>query len=438
MPRRMLRPLDSVRTDLLAIDELFVVRGQGDNNNYVAWRYEYEEKPVCCPICSGKEIKAHDKFSRTYMDYIMEGNVPKIINLKYEFYKYRCKNPVCGRVFQAEISFATINDHVTHRLEDKIAELVIGGSSYEEISSNTFGGQLTRQAVGQIFVRWVHMRNDRRSLIYLPTVIGAITGRTDDNTYILIVSCDDGIRVLDVLLGMDSAKVIASLRRFGSKASRCILTDCDPTIYAAVKEALPDVLHIIPAEMWLKLVREDFSLLSHDIMRWAVPSIKNKRDLVLAPKVADEQNTSIELQRIFSARSELKEPYKDYHYLRDLIMNRGFRWDISELDAWPDDLDSTFRERLGATLLQYNLYREEIARHQEHPEFVPDNLLTATDRLEELISTRRNFSEEALQAAILYSVDSDLDHWQGIRIEEIIIKLSRLQKSSRRSDYDDE
>lgn len=433
MAKRISRSIDSARTDLLAIEELFVVKGKGDSDNYVAWLCD--EIPDCCPFCFGKNFKNQNLFSHTYTDCIKEDNVPRIINLKYEFYKYRCQNPDCRRIFAKEIPFATVRDNVTLRLEKLVADSVIRGSSYDQISES-FGGMLTRQAIGHIFNRWVHTRNDRRVLMKLPEIIGVVTGQLEEDKYVLIISCDEGIRILDIMLGVDSERIVATLRRFGSNVSKCILTDCDPTVYAAVKEALPGALHIIPAEMWLKLVREDFIFLSHVEMRWAEPRIKNKQELVLAPKVADDRNASMELNRILSARPQLMEPYNDYHYLRDLIMNREFRWDITEIDQWPDAIDNRFKRQLGSTLLQYGLYREEISRHQEHPDYVPDNLLSVTDRLETVIQTRRSFSEEALQAAVLYSTESDLDHWQGVEIEEVIRKLTELQGSSRRRNDD--
>ncbi len=429
MAKRISRPVESARTDLLAIEELFVVKGKGDENNYVAWLND--EIPDCCPACLGKEFRNHNLFSHTYTDYIKDDNGIRIITLRYEFYKYRCLNPECGRIFAKEIPFAAGRDNVTSRLEKLIADSVIHGSSYEEIS-NGFDGKLSRQAVGQIFNRWVHERDDRRTLVKLPEIIGVITGQLEENKYVLIISCDNDIRILDIMLGVDSSRILASLRRFGSNVSKCVLSDCDPTVYAAVKEALPGALHIIPAEMWLKLVREDFTLLSHDIMRWAEPRIRNKQELVLAPKVADEQYTSVELKRIFDARPQLKEPYQDYHYLRDLIMNRDFSWDITELDQWPEGIDYGFREQLSSTILQYDLYREEISRQQEHPEYVPDNLLSATDRLETVIQNRRSFSDEVLRAAVLYSIESDLEQWLGLEIEEVIRKLNELQNGSRR------
>ena len=429
MAKSVSRSIDSARTDLLAIEKLFVVKDIGDADNYVAWLVD--EIPDNCPVCGGQAFRNQKKASHAYTDYINEENGIRIISLKYEFYKYRCLNPDCRRIFAKEIPFAIGRDNVTSRLEQLIADLVIQGSSYEDIC-NKFSSKLSRQAVGQIFNRWVHARDNRRKLIHSPEIIGVITGQLKEDKYVLIISCDDGIRILDILLGVDSDRIITSLRRFGTNVSKCILTDCDPTVYTAVKEALPGVLHIIPAEMWLRLVREDFSLLANEFLRWAEPSIHNKLELILDKKVADEQNTSVELKRIFAARPELLEPYKDYHYLRDVITNREFRWSINELDEWPEKIDIPFRERLDSTLLQYDVYREEICRQQEHSEYVPDNLLSATDLLEGQIRSRRNFSDEALRAAVLYSIESDLEHWQGLEIEEVIRKLNELQNGSRR------
>ena len=91
MAKRISRPMDSARTDLLAIEELFVVKGKGDENNYVAWLND--EIPDCCPACMGKEFRNHNLFSHTYTDYIKDENGIRIITLRYEFYKYRCLNP---------------------------------------------------------------------------------------------------------------------------------------------------------------------------------------------------------------------------------------------------------------------------------------------------------------------------------------------------------
>ena len=56
MARRSRREEDSRRTELLAIDELFVLKGTGDENTFHAWLYD--DRPDCCPFCDGAEKNA--------------------------------------------------------------------------------------------------------------------------------------------------------------------------------------------------------------------------------------------------------------------------------------------------------------------------------------------------------------------------------------------
>lgn len=428
MARRLKRQSDDRRSQLLAIEELTVLKGIGDDSHYHT-RLE-TEYPECCPRCGGANLKTHGSFSRNYTDCIMNGNTLQAITMVYQFHKYRCMNPDCRHIFAPEIGFASVNDNVTYRLEDMIADMVIKGFSYESISAS-LQNALSRQAVGQIFNRLIKARLEVRKPPAVPEVLGAVSGHTDKDDYVLIFSCDEEIRVLDILFGIDSDRITASLRRFGGTNTGFVLTDCDPTVYAAAEEALPGAAHIIPAELWLKLVRGDFSELAAEKLKWV--NVPNKKSKVLEPKPEDEENLSHDLKRIFGERPLLKKPYDDYHKLVNLIMNRDFRWTIEELDEWPDMIDEEFRLRLSVTLLQYREYRNEIARHQEYPEKVPIGLLSATDRLEELIRKRRIFSEEALRAAVLYSVHPESHDRRGIPIEEVIKKLEQLQERSGRN-----
>ena len=49
-----------------------------------------------------------------------------------------------------------------------------------------------------------------------------------------------------------------------------------------------------------------------------------------------------------------------------------------------------------------------------------DRLYALTSRLEGVISGMRTFSDEILKARILYSVDSDLEHWNGVPLDEVL------------------
>ena len=106
MARRSRREEDSRRTELLAIDELFVLKGKGDENTFHAWLYD--DRPDCCPFCDGAEMKVQGHFFRQYADVIRLGESLKIIDLVYEFFKFHCQRDSCRRIFSAKITFASV------------------------------------------------------------------------------------------------------------------------------------------------------------------------------------------------------------------------------------------------------------------------------------------------------------------------------------------
>lgn len=427
----MKRPAqDQVRTELLAIDELLVLKGKGNDEVYYA--RSIDDHPDCCPRCGGTALKVQNSFSREYRDYIMVGNTPKIITLIYCFYKFHCLNPECRHIFAPEISFASIDSNVTYRLEKKIVDMVIGGRSYGDISLS-FRKRLSRQGVGQIFNRWVHEKDDLRRIKECPRVIGIFTGHTCHDEYALILSCDESIRVLDAMYGVDTEKVKLSIRRLSGPQTEYVLTDCNPTVYEAVKEELPSATHIIPAEMWLRIVRETFIEMGRNILKWV--SVYGKNDLILEPRNPNKEVMDWNLKQIFSSRPGIVGPYNDYHNLYDRIRDREFRWNINELDEWPESIDAEFRENLEVAFITYKEYRNEIAAHQNHWEIVPDNLLSVTDHFDEFIGSRHIFSDEALKAVMLHSTEPDPINWQGIAVEKIFGFIER-QGSIERNDYD--
>ena len=152
MAKHIFRREDEGRTELLGQDELFVQKGKGSDTYYNAWLHDPEIE--CCPRCGSDAVKTQDLFSKTYMDLVSEGEKKKVIQLEYEFYKYRCLNKDCRHVFSKPVCFASRRDNVTFRLENEIAQRVLNGASYAQVA-NQLSGSISRQAVGQIFNRWV-------------------------------------------------------------------------------------------------------------------------------------------------------------------------------------------------------------------------------------------------------------------------------------------
>ena len=376
MARRVARRWDEERTKLLGQNELFVQEGKGGERYFYAWLQEPEVES--CPLCSGKAIKMQDLFSKTYQELIHKGDDSVVVTLEYGFHKFRCLNHECRHIFAKEIHFASRHDNVTYRLENEIACLVMSGLSYGAISDQ-LQSSITRQAVGQIFNRWVRKKDELRKMQSPPSCISIISGLTDKDRYTLILNLDDGIRVYDALYGVQSSDIAFAIRRIGSGNIKTVLTDCDPIIVETVKDYLPSANHIIPVHYWFKLVSDDFAAFAHDRIKWC--TVRDKDDLVLKP-VSDLGFRGGNLERLFQERPAIVAPHKNYNDLRGIINRRDEMWVFEELREWIAELDPDFNACLSTTIERLDLLNEEIDAHVHYRELVPEQMFTLTEELE--------------------------------------------------------
>ncbi len=419
MAKHALRQEDEGRTGLLGQDELFVQKGEGNDIYYTAWLHDPEIE--CCPHCGSDAVKTQGLFSKTYFDLVSEGKKKKVIQLDYEFYKYRCLNKDCGHVFSKPVHFASRRDNVTFRLENEIAQRVLNGASYAQVA-NQLSRSISRQAVGQIFNRWVRKKEACRKTAALPSRLAILSGKTDKDQYTIFLNLDDSIRIYDIAYGVSSADIAAVLLKNGVPNIQTVLSNCDPIIVDAIQGYLPHSLHIIPVEYWFSLVAADFAEFAHEKLKWS--SVKDKDILIMMPEGELGYRVS-DLRRLLDTRPGIKPAYNDFNRLRNIIARRDEMWVYHELEEWLDSADPEFQEAMSATKLQLETYKRQIAAHVEHRELVPEHLHMLTSRLERLISRMRTFSDEVLKARILYSVKSDLEHWRGVPLDEVLAVLDR-------------
>lgn len=424
MARRSKRLWDDDRTELLDHAELWVEKGKGGRNYFRAWLVESDVDT--CPLCGSNVIKVQDLFSKTFNDLICDNGQKRVITLEYRFYKWRCLNEKCRHIFAREIDFATKYDNVTHRLEDEIARLVIDGRSYGRISEQ-FDGSITRQAVGQIFNRWVRSRDEQRKLLHPPQHLAVLSGETGKDRYTVFLNLDDGIRVFDILYGVDSGDIAAIFRQLDGTMVETVISDCDPVIAAAVKDHFPNAVHIIPVDFWFKLVAADFASLAHDRIKWC--SVYNKNTLIMMPE-AELGLRSGDLKRLLAMRPSIQQAHADFARLRDMISRRDELWVYDELVEWIESVDPDFQQELSVTEYQLGYYRQEIEAHMNHRDAVPERLYRLTSRLEEILCKQRTFSTEVLKARVLYAQNADLQDWRGIPIENIISALEDKENCS--------
>ena len=419
MGRRIRRRWDLDRAELLGQPELSVERGKGDPNYFYGWNLDPDVD--ACPLCGCKVIKIQDLFSKTYKDIIDDNGKTRVVSLEYGFHKWRCLNNQCRHIFAKEIEFASKYDNVTYRLEEEIAARVMSGHTYGEIY-NQLQGSISRQAVGQIFNRWVRKKEELRKLQSSPSRLAIVSAATEKDRCVLFLNLDDGIRILDVLYGINSADIAAVIRKLDTAKVKTIITDCEEIIVAAAKDYFPAAIHIIPVEFWFRLVRADFEAFSHDVLKWCAVRGKDYKIMipkpVLGPMVAD-------LQPIFDARPLIQQPYEDYNTLQEIISNRGELWVYNELLDWCATVDSEFADWLSVTIMRLQLYRQEIENHVHYREEVPEPLSRLVDILEIDLKSERFFSTEAIKAKLLYGVQADLQHWSGIPMGDVLEYLSK-------------
>lgn len=417
MGKKNQRRWDEERTQLLGQPELLVESGKGSATYFYGWNSDPDVE--ICPLCGSEAIKMQDLFSKTYKDIIDDNGKKRVISLEYGFHKWRCLNDQCRHIFAKEIDFASKYDNVTYRLEEEIASKVMCGYTYGQIR-NQLQCSISRQAVGQIFNRWVRKKEELRRLQSTPSRLAIISVASEKDRCVLFLNLDDDIKVFDVLYGIDSAEIAAVIRSLDTTKVKTILTDCEEIIVAVAKDFLPEAIHIIPVECWFKLVTEDFESFSHDILKWcAVPGKDYKIMLpkaLLGPMISD-------IRSIFNLRPSIKQPYEDYNMLREIISNRDVLWVYDELLEWSTSVDGEFRYYLSVTIMRLEHYRQEIENHVNHRDDVPEPLSKQIDMLEIALKSKRFFSTEAIKAKLLYGVQTDLERWTGIPIGVVLSTL---------------
>ncbi len=416
--RRIHRCWDRSRTELLGHPELFVESGKGSQDYFYVWNADPDVHE--CPLCGGSVIKMQDLFSKTYKDIIEEKEKKRVVSLEYGFHKWRCLNMKCRHIFAREIDFASKYDNITYRLEEEIAYRVMRGNTYGEIH-NQLQGSISRQAVGQIFNRWVRKKGELRRLQSTPSRLAIISFATEKDRCVLFLNLDDGVRIFDALYGVNSSEIAAVIRKLDTARVKTVITDCEEIIVAAAKDFFPGAVHIIPVELWFRLVTADFEAFAHDILKWC--AVRNKEYKIMIPR-AILGPLAADIQLIFDARPSIQRPYEDYNTLREIISNRDELWVYDELLEWCDSIGSEFEEHLSVTIMQMEHYRQEIENHVHYRKEVPEPLSRVVNWLEYELKQLRFFSTETVKAKLLYGVQADLENWTGIPIGDVLESLS--------------
>ena len=423
MARTRNRSYDPERTEQLALDELFVEKAASADSDWIVWNHA--SSPDHCPYCGSTSLKTHNHFKKYYLDLLPGTSEPR--KFEYNFYKYRCLNPECRKIFAVPIKFATVNDHVTHRLENQIVQWVIEGNPYDQIVI-MLQDTLTKPAVGQIFNRWLKEKAIRRKVLSPPSKLAVVSGMLNGNKdmYAVFLNLDDGIRVFDILYNAGSADIYGTLKEIGLDNIKMILSDCNPVITNVIQGYCPKIPYVVPINYWFQVVSEDFHRFSHEILKWC--QVRNKDDLIM--QRPDTLAYRDNLDNIFHSRPAIIEPHTKYNQLRTLISRRDEMWIFKELEDWVDSLDADMKRELHPSILLLHQLQRPIEEQLHYRDEIPDMLFHYTSTLEQILAEKqfRVFSDEILKARVLYSTENNLDHWTSVPIQNVISALRSLIK----------
>ncbi len=433
MARTRHRIYDSERTEQLALDELFVEKIPEQSSNMVVWNQS--SPPHRCPYCGCSALKTHNHFTKNYLDLLPGESTPR--TLEYNFYKYRCLNPACKKIFAIPIEFATVNDRVTHRLENQIVQWIIEGNAYRQIVEKLHE-QLTQPAVGQILNRWVKEKGASRRVSSPPSKLAVISGALNWNheSYAAFLNLDDGIRIFDIVFRPGSSDIYSVLNQIGLEHIKLILSDCNPIITGAILGCCPKTPYVIPVDYWFEMVARDFQKFSHEIISGS--QVPDKYNLIMLQPDTLGSFRADSLDRLFRDRPNIIKPHQSYNSLRKIISRRDEMWIFKELEDWVDALDSAMKDGLQPSILSLHELQKPIEEQLHYRDEIPDRLYYMTSRLEELLSEKqfRTFSDEILKARVLYSTKNSLAHWTGAPIQDVISALqSKIWQNTEEEKY---
>lgn len=72
-----------------------------------------------------------------------------------------------------------------------------------------------------------------------PSRLAIVSAATGKDRCVLFLNLDDGIRILDVLYGINSSEIAAVIRKLDTVKVKTILTDCEEIIITAAKDFFP-------------------------------------------------------------------------------------------------------------------------------------------------------------------------------------------------------
>lgn len=390
-----------------------------------------DDSPAECPKCH-KDGERFEYYPKEYVDCVVDKNGKyEYIILDHRFVKCLCRNhPPRLIKFSKEYDFAYRNCKVTKRMENRIVALAMRTSCYE--TEQMVDYSVSRQAIGTIVKRWVARCDSLRSTFLTPRNMAIISGTTGDKGYVFFADVAYGkFRIIDVIVGIDSANIISELRRFEIEKIGMVITDSNTILVDTLRSYLSDATVLsVDVDSLIPPVTENISRYMKKYARQIDTKVKG--NILVARDNLSEVNRG-RVDEALASRDELRKIYEHVNLLRKVIKTEHFT-DYSEFEKWnetiPEDTTGVFND----VSIYIDDYVNEIINFYKRRNIVSGDIFIRIRALVDRLSRWSDRAPELMRARLLYAsmVDDYEDladiQWQGISYDDVMANIDMLIK----------
>lgn len=371
--------VSSRKTEALAIEDLLVLDGEGDDDHFSAVHRRYFEKEkIACPACGSTKTRCSKLVKRKFKDIIESGEAFRIVDLHFYQRYFRCDN--CGvSVFPEPISFGEKSVHYTNRLADKLARGTFR-YSYKKVCEK-YGVPASTASVGAIMRRQIQQSESKLYPIKTPDMICTVEVPFYGEVYpVILASYADNTYCVDILRDNSEGAYSHFFKTLDIAKVNVVCIEPNDSLQAAVASCIPKASMVLADECIARLARE--AMVEVIRIEGKRLSLKHKKDrLTLHAKHLPDDFTKKQILNVLEGRPLLKSAYTSYQQLFDLLEDD---WNYEMLSEWACSLSPEL-DAFDELRDVIEVYETEINRflslERQLPEFYPSDVKAVFDAI---------------------------------------------------------
>ena len=403
MPKpRKIKNISKELTELLDNEELKVIEGS-NCYDYVVMSPD-TGVPICIE-CSGK-VKNQGRFNKTYIDVVTINKQKQFARLHYYFYKYLCLNEECGALFQKPMHFASEKARITRRYEDEVMKHIFHESIDKTIADmsgyvvkNHYRDLISKPAIGKLIKRWVAEKDDKR-INTSPSVLCIYTFKTQTTEYTFFWDASlSKMNLLEVVPSVTESKTNQVLTKIDTTGIRAVVSDCNPSVTAAIRNYFPIRKIYINSDSVLQILKSEFKEYVDETLKNYRKTVRGLFLIEASETIQIDYDDMSKIRSIKKRDSTFGRVYDNYLALYGLF-HRGA--DIADVKDWELNLDEVSSNVFAMTISYIDEYSTEIANYQAATKGNDKSYYDVCNLVEQIEASFPKSTDEVYRGRLLY------------------------------------